>query len=76
MGVGDAYAAFADVTAQVRAAGRGTYVVADVKGDLGINHFAGWSLVVVYGDPTEPVRAMSVFDGLVSVTNHSSWHES
>ena len=65
------YAAFADVTAQVRAAGRGTYVVADVKGDLGINHFAGWSLVVVYGDPTEPVRAMSVFDGLVSVTQGS-----
>ncbi len=65
------YAAFADVTAQVRSAGRGTYVVADVKGDLGVNHFAGWSLVVVYGDPTEPVRAMSVFDGLVSVTQGS-----
>ena len=62
------YSGFADVTAQVRAAGRGTYVVADVKGELGVNHFAGWSLVVVYGDPTEPVRAMSVFDGLVSVT--------
>ena len=66
------YAAFADVTSQVRASGRGTYVVADVKGDLGINHFAGWSLVVVYGDPTEPVRAMSVFDGLVSVTQKST----
>ena len=65
------YSAFADVTSQVRAAGRGTYVVADVKGDLGINHFAGWSLIVVYGDPTEPVRAMSVFDGLVSVTEGS-----
>ena len=65
------YAAFADVTAQVRGAGRGTYVVADVKGDLGVNHFAGWSLIVVYGDPTEPVRAMSVFDGLVSVTEGS-----
>ncbi len=65
------YAAFADVTAQVRGAGRGTYVVADVKGDLGVNHFAGWSLIVVYGDPTEPVRAMSVFDGLVSVSSGS-----
>ena len=65
------YAAFADVTEQVRTSGRGTYVVADVKGDLGINHFAGWSLVVVYGDPSEPVRAMSVFDGLVSVTQGS-----
>ncbi|MEY3733286.1 MAG: Large cysteine-rich periplasmic protein OmcB, partial [Actinomycetota bacterium] len=65
------YSGFADVTAQVRAAGRGTYVVADVKGALGVNHFAGWSLVVVYGDPSEPVRAMSVFDGLVSVTQGS-----
>lgn len=65
------YSAFADVTTQVRGAGRGTYVVADVKGDLGINHFAGWSLIVVYGDPAEPVRAMSVFDGLVSVTQGS-----
>ena len=65
------YSAFADLTEQVRASGRGSYVVADVKGDLGINHFAGWSLIVVYGDPTEPVRAMSVFDGLVSVTQGS-----
>ncbi len=70
-GANKTYAAFADVTAQVRAAGRGTYVVADVKGDLGINHFAGWSLIVVYGDPAEPVRAMSVFDGLVSVSEGS-----
>ena len=65
------YAAFADVTTLVRGAGRGAYVVADVKGDLGVNHFAGWSLIVVYGDPTEPVRAMSVFDGLVSVSQGS-----
>lgn len=65
------YAAVADVTPIVSESGRGTYVVADVKGDLGVNHFAGWSLVVVYGDPTEPVRAMSVFDGLVSVTSGS-----
>ncbi|MFM9136317.1 MAG: hypothetical protein ACKOT0_12950, partial [bacterium] len=52
------YTAFADVTSIVRGVGRGTYVVADVKADLGVNHFAGWSLVVVYGDPTEPVRAI------------------
>lgn len=70
-GANKTYAAFADVTEKVRASGRGTYVVADVKGDLGVNHFAGWSLVVVYGDPSEPVRAMSVFDGLVSVTEGS-----
>ena len=66
------YSAVADVTSLVSQSGRGTYVIADVKGDLGINHFAGWSLVVIYGDPTEPVRAMSVYDGLVSVERSAS----
>ncbi|MGI9196122.1 MAG: hypothetical protein ACR2KE_01520 [Candidatus Nanopelagicales bacterium] len=65
------YAAVADVTSLVAQSGRGTYTVADVKGDLGVNHFVGWSLIVVYGDPTEPVRAMSVFDGMVSVSSGS-----
>lgn len=68
-GANKTYSAVADITSIVRAAGRGTYTVADVQGSLGTNHFAGWSLIVVYGDPTEPVRAMSVFDGLVSVTS-------
>ena len=63
------YTAFTDVTSIVRQAGRGTYTVADVKADLGTNHFAGWSLVVVYGDPTEPVRAISVYDGVADVTS-------
>ncbi len=70
-GTNKTYAAFADVTGLVSAAGRGTYVVANVKGDLGVNHFAGWSLIVIYGDPAEPVRAMSVFDGLTSVSQGS-----
>jgi len=63
------YTAFTDVTSVVRTVGRGTYAVADVKTDLGTNHFAGWSLVVVYGDPTEPVRAISVYDGVADVTS-------
>ena len=63
------YTAFTDVTSIVRAVGRGTYTVADVKADLGTNHFAGWSLVVVYGDPTEPVRAISVYDGVADVSS-------
>ncbi len=66
-GANKTYAAVADITSIVAAAGRGTYTVAGVQGSLGVNHFAGWSLIVVYGDPTEPVRAMSVYDGLVSV---------
>lgn len=65
------YSAVADVTEIVANAGAGSYTVANVRGDLGVNHFAGWSLIVVYADATEPVRAMSVFDGLVSVTGGS-----
>ena len=70
-GANKTYTAFADVTGLISAAGRGTYVVANVKGDLGVNHFVGWSLIVIYGDSAEPVRAMSVFDGLTSVSQGS-----
>lgn len=65
------YSAVADVTEVVSRAGAGSYTVANVRGDLGINHFAGWSLIVIYADANEPVRAMSVFDGLVSVSGGS-----
>ena len=34
---------FADVTAQVKAAGNGTYAVANVQSGTGINRWAGWS---------------------------------
>ena len=70
------YSAFKDVTAQVAAAGPGSYMVGDVKGNLNVkdptNHFAGWSLIVIYGDSSQPVRAMSVYDGLTSVSSGSS----
>jgi large repetitive protein len=64
------YSAMAVVTNQVRAAGDGVYTVADVKPDtsLGTNDNAGWSLVVVYADATQPPRNLSVFDGLVQVS--------
>jgi len=60
----------ADVTDLVRSAGAGEYTVADVAiaqlssspGDWG-----GWTLVVVYEDPTLPRRSVSLFDGLLRV---------
>lgn len=70
-GANKTYSAYADVTALVTESGVGSYTIANVAADTGVNHFAGWSLIVVYADATEPVRAISVFDGLVSVTKGS-----
>ncbi len=69
--VGSGYGAFADVTELVTEAGPGIYTVADVQTGTGGNIAAGWSLVVAYADPSEPLRNLSVFDGLkvVSGTN-------
>lgn len=63
------YTAFADVTSLVARAGAGTYTVADVQTGTGGNMGAGWSLVVAYADPNEPLRNLSVFDGLQVVSS-------
>src|SRR5262245_46571838 len=61
---GPLYQAFVDVTSQVRAAGSGTYPVANVQGDLAQNGtYAGWSLVVAYRAPGLPARNLTVFNG-------------
>lgn len=63
------YQAFADVTAQVRSAGVGTYTVANVQANTGIDKQAGWALVVVYSDPAARPRNLSVFDGLAAINS-------
>ena len=60
------YHAFADVTGMVKAAGNGTYTVANVQATQGATdsgRYAGWSLVVAYQDPISPPRNLTVFDG-------------
>ncbi len=66
-GIAGAYVAFADVTALVRAGGAGRYAVANVQSGTGMDRFAGWSLVVVYRDPAQPLRNLTVFDGLAVI---------
>ena len=62
------FGAFANVTAQV--AGNGTYTFGNLTVDSSATYcgnqtvFAGWSLVVIYQNATEPLRAINVFDGL------------
>ncbi|MER5352816.1 hypothetical protein ABT093_21085 [Kitasatospora sp. NPDC002551] len=63
-----------DVTAQVKAAGPGSYTVADIQACAGrssaqnfggnnVGCWGGWSLVVAYEDQAEPLRYLQVWDG-------------
>ncbi len=67
---GSDYAAVADVTPQVRAAGNGTYWVANVQSTPNqSNKHGGWALVVVYELGTLPLRNLVVFDGYAHVSS-------
>ncbi|HWK26533.1 MAG TPA: NEW3 domain-containing protein [Solirubrobacter sp.] len=65
--VAGAYAGFADVTALVRTGGAGAYTVANVQSGTGLDRYAGWALVIAYRDPAQPLRNLTVFDGLASI---------
>jgi len=65
---GQDYQSFADVTDLVEAGGAGTWTLADAGVSPGATHYAGWSLVVVYGDATRPEGKVSVFEGFEPVT--------
>ena len=47
----------------------GEYFVANVSTTEGRNSSAGWSLVIVYEDPTESRKYISTFDGFSAVRN-------
>jgi uncharacterized repeat protein (TIGR01451 family) len=63
---GGRYVNASDVTAQVQAAGAGTYIIGGVPGTLGnddTGNATGWTLAVAYSDSTAAVRNLSVFVG-------------
>lgn len=56
-----------NVTALVLFGGAGTYTVAGVPSAYGTDanaHASGWTLAVVYGNPSMPARNLTVFTGL------------
>ncbi|MBC7268618.1 MAG: DUF3344 domain-containing protein [Streptomyces sp.] len=62
----DAFQASADVTKLVRDSGSGLWTVAQVNVAMGrsaAGAWGGWTLVVAYEDPAEPLRRLSVWDG-------------
>ncbi len=67
------YAGFTDVTSLVKAGGSGTYTVANVRANTGLQpnqgYYAGWALVVAYSAPGFPARDLTVFDGYAAVQN-------
>ncbi|MFE4637969.1 DUF3344 domain-containing protein [Streptomyces sp. NPDC056773] len=63
---GDAYQASADVTPLVRKGGAGMWTVAQLNIAMGHSEagaWGGWTLVVAYEHPQEPVRRVSIWDG-------------
>ncbi len=71
----DPYVCFKNVTNQLRALAdpNGEYFVANVRGTRGATSYgaAGWTLVVIYENPTLPGKYISVFDGYEGITTHS-----
>ena len=62
----NAYGAFADITSLVQAAGSGTYTTANIQvtnGFASTGPWGGWSMAVVYEEPSEACRNLTVFDG-------------
>ncbi|MFG2877610.1 DUF3344 domain-containing protein [Streptomyces sp. NPDC048337] len=62
----DAYQASADVTPLVRKGGAGMWTVAQMNiamGNSEVGAWGGWTLVVAYEHPKEPVRRISLWDG-------------
>ncbi|MDW5593919.1 NEW3 domain-containing protein [Conexibacter stalactiti] len=62
-----AYSGFADVTALVQAGGVGQWSVANVQAGTGLDRYAGWGLVVVFRSASQPLRNLTVFDGLAAI---------
>ncbi|MFF1543995.1 DUF3344 domain-containing protein [Streptomyces sp. NPDC058291] len=62
----DAFQASADVTKLVRDSGQGLYTVAQINVAMGrsaAGAWGGWTLVVAYENPAEPLRDLSLWDG-------------
>ncbi|MFC5047962.1 Calx-beta domain-containing protein [Aquimarina hainanensis] len=56
----------ADITPIVQNAGSGTYTVADIAlitGSAFTGPFGGWTMVIIYEDPADITRSVSVWDG-------------
>ncbi|MFN7775684.1 MAG: gliding motility-associated C-terminal domain-containing protein, partial [Flavobacterium sp.] len=71
------FSAFAEVTSIVSSIGNGTYTLSelDISSVLNANagyctnrtNFAGWTLVIIYTDPSLPINQLNLYDGLQNI---------
>jgi uncharacterized repeat protein (TIGR01451 family) len=62
------YYCYKDVTNLIRGGGTGTYWLANEVLQTGATGLCGgWTLVVIYSDPTLPLRNLSIFRGISSI---------
>ncbi len=62
----NSFMSFADVTTMVQVAGSGVYHVADIAlitGSAYTGPFGGWNMVIIYDDPAQTTKNISVWDG-------------
>lgn len=71
LSIGTAYQSFADVTAIVQAGGAGAWTASGAEVVATTGAYAGWSLVVVYNDPSLSPGRVAVFDGMQKVGDTS-----
>jgi hypothetical protein len=70
----DAFQASAEVTQLVREAGPGQYTVAQVNVAMGrsaAGAWGGWTLVVAYENPEDPLRHLALWDGFAPLKSGS-----
>jgi fimbrial isopeptide formation D2 family protein/uncharacterized repeat protein (TIGR01451 family) len=61
------YQEFVDITSYVQAGQSGPYTVSAGSLNAGSNLFGGWGITIVYSNPSEPMRNLTVFDGFTNV---------
>ncbi|UEG50168.1 T9SS type A sorting domain-containing protein [Ferruginibacter lapsinanis] len=66
-----AYQSYVDITGFISSNGAGTYTVANVTAATGSRNsggfYAGWSIVVVYENPTSTYSSVRIYDGFLQV---------
>lgn len=75
-GIDSVYQAYYDITSFVTSRGSGTYTLADITAEVGPHssggNFAGWSMVVVYENPSIAYSSVRVYDGFLQVYSGGS----
>lgn len=67
LGTDAVYQSSAVITEMVRAAGAGTYTVANVAAALGTDRYGGWTIVAIFRDPSRPLRDITLFEGFTVI---------